>query len=525
MKELKSWLAVALTLVVALGLIVACAPEATPAPEVETPTAAPAEEEVEEPTAVPEEPTAAPEEEEAPTAVPEEEEAPAEAELQKVLVTLDWVPNEYQNWLWVGMDKGFYAEEGIEVEFFVPTNVETALTAVSAGRTDVGLSISADTIIGVANQDMPVKVVSTIFPRAISGVMRFPDEVATPADMKGTTWSVVNSDTERLFFSKVLESGGLTEDDVEIVDTGFDLVPPFLIGRVSGATSTWGVEQWLAQNESRRRVVQFDYADVGPQNNFNIMANTEWAEANPELCKAFVAGSLKGLKYAMENPEEARDIFIARYPEFDPMESLAWWQNFAIGFHASYTSDKGFGWSDESEWQALIDFFDEGGILDRKPTVDEVVTNEYLPDDYFYAEAPSPWIPEPGTSPVIDAINEAGNLRVGVAEGVLVSKDASGEFAGPGVEIAQWTADALGVELELVESTSDTIVDDLVAGKFDVAVSGLDPTIEVQQAVDLATFIIDPDTKTRTGVAVNKGDVDWVHFVDLLIQVKWWSLQ
>ena len=304
MKELKGWLAVALTLVVALGLIVACAPEATPAPEVEAPTAAPAEEEVEDPTAVPEEPTAVPEEEEAPTAVPEEEEAPAEAELQKVLVTLDWVPNEYQNWMFVAMEKGFYAEEGIEVEYFVPTNVETALSATAAGRTNVGLSISADTILAVANEDMPVKVVCTIFPRAESGVMRYPEEVPTPAEMKGKTWGILNSDPQRLMFKTVYESAGLTEDDIEIIDPGFDLLPPFLTGRVAGSTSTLFAEQWLAQNEVGKRVMQFNYSNYAVQDNFNILANMDWAQANPEACKAFIKGSLRGLEYVMENTEE-----------------------------------------------------------------------------------------------------------------------------------------------------------------------------------------------------------------------------
>ena len=140
----RKWLSLALILLVALSLVVACQPEATPAPEAPT-----AEEGAEAPTAAPE-----PEVDEEPTAAPAEEpvEEPAQGELAKILVTLDWVPNEYQNWMWAGMDKGFYADEGIEVEFFVPTNVETALTAVSAGRTDLGLSISADTILAVGQR-------------------------------------------------------------------------------------------------------------------------------------------------------------------------------------------------------------------------------------------------------------------------------------------------------------------------------------------------------------------------------------
>ena len=328
-------------------------------------------------------------------------------------------------------------------------------------------------------------------------------------------------------FRSVYESAGLTDADLEIVDPGFDLLPPFLTGRVAGSTSTLFVEQWLAQNELGERVMQFNYSDYSIQNNFNILANTDWAEANPELCKAFVKGSLRGLQYCMENPAEARDIFIARYPEFDPQESLAWTHAWFPMHHASYTKEKGFGWSDDAEWQAVIDFYDEVGVLERKPSVDEVVTNEYLPEEKFYAEPPLGYLPAEGTSPVLDAIVAAGVVRAGVAEGPLATKDDAGEWAGVGVEIAQWTADSLGVELELVESTPDAILDDLEAGQFDLAVSGFDPSDEVYSRVDLVEFAtrMEPKPRPHVGIAMAKGDVAWVHYVEYLTQAKWFELQ
>ena len=83
------------------------------------------------------------------------------------------------------------------------------------------------------------------------------------------------------------------------------------------------------------------------------------------------------------------------------------------------------------------------------------------------------------------------------------------------------------VELELVESSPETIVDDLVAGKFEIAVSGIEPSGEVYKQVDPIEFplAMEPKPRKLVSLAMNKGDVAWVHFVEYLIQSKWWALQ
>ena len=261
----------------------------------------------------------------------------------------------------------------------------------------------------------------------------------------------------------------------------------------------------------------FGHRNYGPQDNFNIMANSKWAEQNPELVQAFLTGSNKALKWSMENPEEAIEAFVSMYPERDYKKSLQQWLNFAVMFPTTYSPEKGFGWNDPDEWQATIDFFDAGGALDRKPTLDEVITNDYQPDEVIYSPPPEALIPEAGESPVIDQIKAAGTLRAGIADS---------DLSEPAVQIATWVAERLGVKLELVESSPDTILDDLKAGKFDIAASGIPYTAETVRAVDLCVFYTGGGpVLNHVGVAVNKGDYVWVHFVDFTVASNWVPIQ
>ena len=107
------------------------------------------------------------------------------------------------------------------------------------------------------------------------------------------------------------------------------------------------------------------------------------------------------------------------------------------------------------------------------------------------SEAPSEVVaPAAGESPTVDAIRAAGKLRaaVAVALPVIGQDPKTGEFFGPAIEIGQWIADGLGVELELVESNWDVIIAGLQANKYELAIAGLYATPARREVVDFVTY-------------------------------------
>ena len=93
-------------------------------------------------------------------------------------------------------------------------------------------------------------------------------------------------------------------------------------------------------------------------------------------------------------------------------------------------------------------------------------------------------------SETIAAIKEAGKLRAGVAIALptLGQDPKTGEFFGAAVDIGQWAAEGLGVELELVESNWDVIIAGLQANKFELAIAGLYATPARREVVDFVTW-------------------------------------
>ena len=61
----------------------------------------------------------------------------------KVSLALDWFPNSNHAGFYMALEKGYYRDEGLEVDIFVPANPEDVLKTVGAGRDDFGVSYQA----------------------------------------------------------------------------------------------------------------------------------------------------------------------------------------------------------------------------------------------------------------------------------------------------------------------------------------------------------------------------------------------
>ncbi|MFY0543865.1 transporter substrate-binding domain-containing protein [Brevibacillus sp. H7] len=81
----------------------------------------------------------------------------------------------------------------------------------------------------------------------------------------------------------------------------------------------------------------------------------------------------------------------------------------------------------------------------------------------------------------LDAILQKGYIRVGTTgdyKPFTYVNPATGEYEGHDIEMAQKLANDLGVKVVFVKTTWPTLMDDLLADKFDIAMGGITRTLE-----------------------------------------------
>ena len=78
---------------------------------------------------------------------------------EPVVLSLDWVPNTNHTGIYVALDKGWYREEGINLEVQIPSDPSAAVKQVAAGNTAFGVSFQEEVTMarasGIPNSSPP----------------------------------------------------------------------------------------------------------------------------------------------------------------------------------------------------------------------------------------------------------------------------------------------------------------------------------------------------------------------------------
>lgn len=99
-------------------------------------------------------------------------------------------------------------------------------------------------------------------------------------------------------------------------------------------------------------------------------------------------------------------------------------------------------------------------------------------------------VPEAGENSIIDKIKDQGTLKVGVTilPPWVIQKPKTGEYIGSATVVARAAAKSLGVDLQYVEATWDTIIAGLIANKYVIAAAPLFETPSRAKVINFATF-------------------------------------
>ena len=233
----------------------------------------------------------------------------------KLTLQLKWVAQGQFGGYFVAKDKGFYEEEGLDVTI-KPGGPDIAPEQVIAGG---GADVIVDWMGGaLVAREKGVPLTNIAQPFAKSGLeLICPKDgpVKTEADFKGKTLGVWFFGNEYPFFAWMNKIGLKTEggtDGVTVLKQSFDVQP--LIQKQADCISVMTYnEYWQAIDAGFKAedLVVFNYTKLGNDLLEDGLYALDTKLADPKFKEnmvKFVRASMKGWKYAIENPEEAAEI-------------------------------------------------------------------------------------------------------------------------------------------------------------------------------------------------------------------------
>lgn len=303
----------------------------------------------------------------------------ADEPLRELDVVLDWYPNALHAFMYVAIEKGYYAEEGLQVNIRFPSNANDAISLVAAGRADVGLYYQQDVIQARANQGVPVKSIGAVVQGPLNIVLSLAEkDITSPSDLVGKTIGYAGTELSEALIRSIMEAAGADYSDVTMIDVGFDLMSSMTTGNVDATIGCLVNHEVPQMEEEGFSVNWFDLDDYGVPTYYEgvFLANDKMIENEPEVLAAFLRASARGFADMMANPEEALAILLANQSaENFPLSETVERKSMQVLLPLMETEDAAFLSQSDACWQENIDWMRDQGLIDGEVSVDEVRVN------------------------------------------------------------------------------------------------------------------------------------------------------
>lgn len=303
------------------------------------------------------------------------------------------VPIEFRlNWtlygehapFFVGVDKGFYLDEGLDVSIVEGSGSSTTVKLIGNGTNNIGYADSATMMRGVT-AGVPVEAVAVTFQSSpMSFIYRadLPNPPDSIENLRGKKVAITAGDASMSIFEACLGKNNMTIDDIELIqvsnpqaketavlegtaDTflGYFVDQPLRIEKVTGVDMSWS-----------------KLVDVCNVNTLSsaIIVNKFWVKDNEDIVRRFVRASQRAWAYTQEHPEEAAEIFAKHAEAFDAPLALEEIKGSLTIMHTPNTADKPIGYSALEDWQATQEILEQYAKFKPEKDVTVFFTNDYI---------------------------------------------------------------------------------------------------------------------------------------------------
>ncbi len=305
--------------------------------------------------------------------------------LTPIKLALDWTPNTNHTGIYVALNKGWYRDEGIDLQILPYSASVSPDVLVSTGKSDVGIS-STEGIVADAAVSQPVVSIAAIIQHNTSALVTLASSgISRPRDLSGKTYGGFGAPYETAVVGEIIKRDGGT-GQFKNVTLNVDAMQALEAHRIDFA---WVFEGWEVIQAQRAgvKLQVFPITNYGVADYYtpNIITSPNLIKQKPDLLRKFMAATAKGYEYARTHAQDAAQMLLrgtspGTFP--DPGLVLAS-QEFLSPRYAD-TGQK-WGWQDASAWHGYPQFIiNSGGIDDatghpiHSMDFDKLYTNQFL---------------------------------------------------------------------------------------------------------------------------------------------------
>lgn len=302
--------------------------------------------------------------------------APDAGRLTQVRLQTDWYPQPEHGGYYQALAKGFYRDEGLDVEILPGGPNAQVMTGVATGRVEFGMTNGDDVIVAIS-RGLPLKIVAAEMQRDAQGILYH--ETNPIHDLRDLNGKTLMAGAGSVWLQLVQERYGIK----------FNLLP--LVGDLARFMNDQKfLQQCFVTNEpyfARKRGAKVGallVAHPGYEPYRVVLASDKLIKTQPELVRKFVRATLRGwTDYLTGDPEPANALIKRQRPDL-PGDFFAYsiqaMKDYQLVLGDPARGEK-MGQLTRPRLETQLRLLHELKVMDRALQVDDVATLEFLPPE------------------------------------------------------------------------------------------------------------------------------------------------
>lgn len=307
----------------------------------------------------------------------------ARQQLDKVSFNMAWLPQGSMSGVIVAIDKGFFAEQGLEVEAMRGFGGIRTVNELDQGMFEFGYGDPLAVILNRVNggKTRMIGAINNRWPAGLCFVKeRF--DINTPEDLKGLVVGGGQNSPMQVIVPAWLERNGVPAGEVNMMQLDPAVVSTSLIeGKIDAGECWLGNSLPIFRKRAAQAGVTIDWIQYSDFNldiyGNGLVTSEKMISENPELVRRFLAATYRGYDYALAHQDEAVDIMLKHYPVLDREVTAQQLAELAELMSGSPSP----GWLDAKTIGQTLSFLSTAYDVEGQVEVADIYTTDFLAVD------------------------------------------------------------------------------------------------------------------------------------------------
>ena len=305
------------------------------------------------------------------------------AELTPATVRLDFIiGGKHAPWF-VALEKGFYAKRGLAVTIQAGSGSADTVRTIAAGGADFGFADMSTAIIA-KSRGTPIQTVAQLGYVPATIMWREDTDIKKLKDLEGKSWAISPGQAQWFLMPAYCRINRIDFKSIRIQETAAPLQPAALVARkadfiVMYRASNDEVAE-AAATKQRIKLNRIFMKDTGLDiYGSGLIVKDDDVKRRPDFVRAYVEGTMEGLRYTRDHQEESLQILLKHKPELDnPLATVQLRNALYEVFIPPESVQSGLGFMKPDIMEKTVGITNEFFDVARKVTAKEVFSNQFV---------------------------------------------------------------------------------------------------------------------------------------------------